>query len=287
MSENKRWSFARIATYVLSFIAVSVVIANLSGLIGLRIVQTSSMSGTIEVGDLIISENWAKPKVGDIALYQGRDLEGNPAEKIVHRVIAGDATNGYTFQGDNNQSADGQVVPAKDVIGVVNFWVPGVGLFAKPLLLVIVLALCSTLYFGREYIKAGYHKVSHWVSGGKPIVRRSLKGLLGVTTVWLLFALVSALGWLRIEHPQTGPNLPIGTATNSIVFVFPNMNESVGGLAMAEIAGKRSLVRVEEIKGSTLKINSTYGHLLVSRDALDGPAELIIPFVGALWIPFD
>ena len=128
----------RIIAYVASAITLAIVAANLFGLISLRVVQTTSMQGTIEVGDLVVSQNWLKPQVGDIAVYRATDFFGEAQAMVVHRVIAGDQTDGYTFQGDNNQSADAQVVPADDVVGVVSFWIPGVGGIANPLVLAVL-----------------------------------------------------------------------------------------------------------------------------------------------------
>lgn len=277
----------RIVAYVVSALTLAIVAANLFGLISLRVVQTASMQGTIEVGDLVVSQNWLKPEVGDIAIYQATDFSGVEQGQVVHRVIAGDQTDGYTFQGDNNQSADAQVVPAEDVVGVVSFWIPGVGGIANPLVLAVLVSLIAVIYFAREYLASGAKKLAGWLRSQKQRPRKLYLAGLSLIAAWLVIAGMGIAGFARFEHPQAGPPLALGSSTDSIVLVLPNANAKVGSLAVANIAGKRNLVRIEAIKGHTYTVSSTMGKLLVASQDVAGPIALVVPFVGALWLPFD
>jgi signal peptidase I len=277
----------RILAYVVSALTLAIVAANLFGLISLRVVQTTSMQGTIEVGDLVVSQNWLKPSVGDIAVYKATDFQGVAQAMVVHRVIAGDEAGGYTFQGDNNQSADPQVIPASDVVGVVSFWVPGIGQIANPFVLAVLVSLGAVIYFARENIAALGKKFAAWLGGQQKRPRRLYLAALSIIAAWLVIAGAGIAGFARFEHPQVGPQLAIGSSTQSIVVVLPNANASVGGLALANIAGKRSLVRIDAVEGSTYTVSSTVGKLLIPRKDIDGPITFVIPFLGALWLPFD
>jgi len=287
MSMAKSQLAKRIATYVASALVLAVVLANLFGLISLRLVQTNSMQGTIDVGDLVVSQNWLKPSVGDIAIYHGHNFQGMPTADVVHRVIAGDQTAGYTFQGDNNQSADSEIVLAKDVVGVVSFWVPGVGALANPLVLAVLVSAICVVAFGRSFIKDAFGKASAWLEARGSRVRKLWIAAMALLSTWLVVAGLGIAGLMRIEHPQAGPNLTLGSATTSLVVVFPNSNAAVGDIAVASIAGKRAFVRVEAVNGPTYTISSTVGKLLVSRKDIEGPIRFVLPFIGALWLPFD
>ena len=277
----------RIIAYVASAITLAIVAANLFGLISLRVVQTTSMQGTIEVGDLVVSQNWLKPQVGDIAVYRATDFFGEAQAMVVHRVIAGDQTDGYTFQGDNNQSADAQVVPAEDVVGVVSFWIPGVGGIANPLVLAVLASLIAFVYFAREYIAGAGKKFATWLAGQQRRPRQLYLVGVSILAAWLVIAGLGFAGVARFEHPQAGPKLAIGSSTDSIVLVLPNANAKVGSLAIANIASKRSLVRIEAVQGHTYTVSSTMGKLLVPSIDVEGPIALVLPFIGALWLPFD
>jgi signal peptidase I len=287
MASKNRDRVTRALAYVASALILAVVLANLFGLISLRLVQTNSMQATINVGDLVVSQNWLKPKVGDIAIYHGHDLQGMSTADVVHRVIAGDSAGGYTFQGDNNQSADAELVPAQNVVGVVSFWIPGVGALANPLVLAVLVSATALIVFSRKYLYDAFGKASAWAASRGTLARRLWISALAVVSVWLVVAGLGVAGFMRIEHPQAGPNLALGSATTSLVVVLPNSNAGVGDIAMAEIAGKRSLVRVESINGPTYTISSTVGKLLVSRKEIKGPIRFVLPFIGALWLPFD
>ena len=287
MTSESSSRVGRIVAYVISVLTLAIVAANLFGLISLRVVQTTSMQGTIEVGDLVVSQNWLKPEVGDIAVYKATDFQGVAQAMVVHRVIAGDEAGGYTFQGDNNQSADPQVVPASDVVGVVSFWIPGVGQIANPFFLAVLVSLGAVIYFARENIASAGKKFGAWIAAQQKRPRRLYLTALSVLAAWLVIAGMGIAGFARFEHPQAGPELPIGSSTQSIVLVLPNANASVGSLAIADISGKRSLVRIEAVQGHTYTVSSTVGKLLVASQDIEGPITFVIPFLGALWLPFD
>jgi signal peptidase I len=287
MTSASKAKAGRVFAYIVSALTLAVVAANLFGLISLRVVQTTSMQGTIDVGDLVVSQNWLKPAVGDIAIYRATDFQGAALELVVHRVIAGDQSTGYTFQGDNNQSADPELVPSSNVVGVVGFWIPGIGSIFNPLVLAVLASLGAVIYFARDYIKDTGEKFGEWVLQRKTGSRRLYLSALSILAAWLIIAGFGVAGFAKFEHPQTGPQLAIGSSDQSLVLVLPNANPKVGSLAIVNITGKRNLVRVEAIKGHTFTVSSTMGKLLVSSQDVEGSISFVVPFVGALWLPFD
>jgi hypothetical protein len=287
MTSTKRIRFGRIAAYTLSSLMLLTALASLLGVISLRIVQTNSMQGTINQGDLVVSANWLKPSIGEIAIYHGHDLQGNRAEDVVHRVIAGNAEAGYTFQGDNNLSADPQTVTAKDVVGVVNFWIPGSGKLTNPLLILVIVSLIAVIYFGRDYIKSGFKKSSEWLATRGRFTKAVARTALSLISLWLVVTGLALAGIAKFEHPQVGPQLAVGSSNQSLVLVVPHSAIKVGDLAMATVAGHKNLVRVEAIKGHVYTVSSNIGKLLISSADVEGPIRFVVPFIGALWLPFD
>lgn len=146
-----------LSTTTLIYVAAAVVLVSVlginTGLIGARAVLTNSMSGTFEPGDVVVTANWAMPKVGDIAMYRARDFKGNVQAEFVHRVVSGDTKTGFEFKGDNNPTKDPLVVPQSDVIGTVIFWIPSIGTLLKPSNILAVLAVGIFIYFGVGYLR--------------------------------------------------------------------------------------------------------------------------------------
>ena len=118
----KKW-----LSVLLAAIFVIPVLLNLFGVISMRIVLTESMSPKIQPGDVVVSANWIKPTLNDIAIYHQRDILGNVKQDVVHRVITINMDKVYQFKGDHNKSMDALPVPQKDIVGTVVFKVPGVG----------------------------------------------------------------------------------------------------------------------------------------------------------------
>jgi signal peptidase I len=115
---------ASVAVIALVFFASA-----LTGILQLRVVLTGSMVPTINPGDLVVaaSTSLVKPEVGKVVLYGARDLDGKVVTVWSHRIIAGDARNGFTIKGDANAQPDIGLIPASDIQSVVVLRVPFVG----------------------------------------------------------------------------------------------------------------------------------------------------------------
>ncbi|MEI6590902.1 MAG: signal peptidase I [Actinomycetes bacterium] len=139
--------YLSVIAYLIAAILVAASVLTFSGTLSVRNVLTSSMVPTFYPGDVVVAANWLKPKVGDIAIYQERGLGGAVRAEFVHRVISGSASTKYIFRGDNNPKPDLFPVKASDVVGVVQFWVPGLGGLAKPQVVGPVVVTILLLYF--------------------------------------------------------------------------------------------------------------------------------------------
>jgi len=169
----------------------------------------------------------------------------------------------------------------------VSIWVPGVGASANPLVLAVFISTIAFLALSRDFIKDAVGKLTSWLSTRTSRMRKLWIALLALVSIWLVIAGLGIAGFAKFQHPQVGPNLALGSATDSLVIVIPHSNAAVGDLAIANITGKRNFVRVDAVQGNTLTVSSNMGKLLISRKDIDGPIRLVLPFIGALWLPFD
>lgn len=112
------------------------------------VVVSGSMSGTIEVDDMIISHRQMNYKVGDIVLYRTDN------SCITHRIVE-ESPNGFITQGDNNNTPDADPVPVKRIVGKVVFIIPKIGAFVhfvKTPLGMSALILVGLLFFEIPYL---------------------------------------------------------------------------------------------------------------------------------------
>lgn len=87
-------------------------------------VQTGSMAGTIDEGDLIIISKTKDYRVGDIICF----LPDGDKIPTTHRIIRINDGNYFT-KGDANNAADPNPVKVENILGEVTSVVPHVGLF--------------------------------------------------------------------------------------------------------------------------------------------------------------
>lgn len=101
--------------------------------------------------------------------------------------------------------------------------------------------------------------------------------------IGLILAGLNIAGFLAFDHPQVGPELPFGSATNSLVAIVPNTPANIGDFAMATIDGQRNLVRVDGVGSDSYTVSTMSGSQVISSANLDGKMSFLIPFVGFFW----
>jgi signal peptidase I len=109
--------------------------------IQLRVVLSGSMLPVLKIGDVVVVEStkFRQPQVQDIVLYTARALDGTPVTTYAHRIIGGNATDGWTIKGDNNDQPDYGIKANKDVKGVVLFTIPKLGRILSPIPIALLL----------------------------------------------------------------------------------------------------------------------------------------------------
>jgi signal peptidase I len=135
---------SKVLAWVFVAFLLSFSLLNISGVIKSQIVLTASMSPTINPGDMVISASPERisPKVGDVVVYSGKRFDGTKVASFAHRIIAGDATSGFTVKGDNNPEPDTQKPILSEIEGVVLLTIPFVGQLLNPQIFVLLL-LCA------------------------------------------------------------------------------------------------------------------------------------------------
>lgn len=102
----------------------------LGGCTTLTIVSGHSMEPTYYTGDLVVSR-CGVPEVGDVVVYTPEGVEQG---RVIHRVVGGDAADGWAIRGDNNDFYDPWRPTQDDILGIATLHVPGLGRVASILL---------------------------------------------------------------------------------------------------------------------------------------------------------
>lgn len=122
-SETGAWTTRRSLALLGSILFWAIVVIDiwyiwpttLGGKTSFVVVSGSSMEPTYFGGDLVIARSM-EPSVGDVIVYAPDSLGGS---QIVHRIIGGNAEDGWVMQGDNNDFIDPFEPTANEVRGVV------------------------------------------------------------------------------------------------------------------------------------------------------------------------
>ena len=124
----------KLVGYVFVTVMLTFSVLSFAGITKARIVLTESMQLTINPGDIVLSLNPERlpPKVGDVVTYTGRRYDGTAVASFTHRVMSGDAQNGFVMKGDNNPAPDTQQPTLADISGVVFYTIPIIGKLLTP-----------------------------------------------------------------------------------------------------------------------------------------------------------
>jgi hypothetical protein len=104
------------------------------------------MAPKINVGDVVVTANWQRPGLDEVAIYHQRDTAGAIQQDVVHRVITISTEGDYQFKGDNNESIDALVVSREDIVGTVFMKVPMIGGLFTPLGIISLLLFAGGIY---------------------------------------------------------------------------------------------------------------------------------------------
>ena len=82
-------------------------------------VSGESMEPTLSNHDLVVARNHDRYDVGDVVVYRVPGGQLAAGKMVVHRIVGGDAVNGFVTRGDNRTSNDPWLPTADDVLGEV------------------------------------------------------------------------------------------------------------------------------------------------------------------------
>ena len=141
--------------YALAIVLMTFSVLSFSGTVKARVVLTGSMMPTINPGDIILTTpvKNVTPKTGSVVAYVGRRFDGTAVGVFSHRIIGGDATNGFIVKGDHNPAPDTQRPKLEDITGVVMFVIPIIGRFLTPKALMITIPLIFGLWLIFDALK--------------------------------------------------------------------------------------------------------------------------------------
>lgn len=91
------------------------------------VVRGNSMQPTYATGDLVIMRSAPAYSVHDVVAYHVPQGEVGEGLVVVHRIVGGDETHGFTLKGDNNRSIDPWTPQRPDVLGRAWVHIPGLG----------------------------------------------------------------------------------------------------------------------------------------------------------------
>ena len=146
---KKLGTIATTAGYIFAAVLVTFSVLSSTGYVKARVVLTGSMQPAINPGDIVITAPVSRvtPKIDDVAAYQARRFDGAAVGVFTHRIIDGDAKNGWIFKGDNNPSPDVQQPKNNDILGVVIFVIPWLGNLLSKQFLFTVIPLIAGMWF--------------------------------------------------------------------------------------------------------------------------------------------
>jgi signal peptidase I len=117
-------------------------------------VRGSSMLPTYEHGDLVIVHSAAAYQAGDVVAYRVPAGQIGAGKIVIHRIVDGDATHGFTLQGDHNTAPDPWHPRQADMVGIATFRLSGAGrliaLVQEPVILAgLASAIVVTVFLAR------------------------------------------------------------------------------------------------------------------------------------------
>lgn len=96
--------------------------AALGGPATFAVVDGRSMEPTYHFGDLVVARTQDSYGIGDVVVFPSTN-----GKVIIHRIVSGNADDGWTTRGDNNDRDDAWVLPNEGILGAEWFVVPEVG----------------------------------------------------------------------------------------------------------------------------------------------------------------
>ena len=205
--------------------------AFLGGPAGYIIVSGHSMEPTYYTGDLVLTHKRSSYAVGDVIAYKAPENKGN----VIHRIVGGDAENGFVMQGDNNSFKDPSHPTPSTIIGSKWLEFDGLGnklqdLRQPPLFATLVAFLAGFAFFTNTEIKrqrtrgrhmGDHHKDSVGGYGGGGAMAAPPWALIGMATAGIVFLLFAGLAFTALRrHPAKVVTDQVGAYQDTATFSY-------------------------------------------------------------------
>ena len=96
------------------------------------VVRGVSMEPTLQSGELAVMRTHDGYTPGDVVAYRVPEDEFGEGAVVIHRIVGGNAEDGFVVQGDNKEGPDRWIPKPENIVGKMWFQVPGGGdWFAK------------------------------------------------------------------------------------------------------------------------------------------------------------
>ena len=123
----RRWTFRVLLVVAAALWVIFLRPTSLGGSTSYVVVAGDSMLPTYADGTLVVGFTRTSYEQGDVITFavDADDAVGRPL--VIHRILSGNALDGYTTQGDNGPFTDPWNVMPADILGREAFAIPGVG----------------------------------------------------------------------------------------------------------------------------------------------------------------
>lgn len=182
-SASKPWTTKRVLSTSFSAVSTLFIVAffflawpaSLGGKATWVTVSGTSMLPDYRTGDMVLAWNDGAWGLGDVVLYS---MDGTSTNLIVHRLIDGNATQGWTAQGDNKPAPDPWRIPAENVRGRELVHIPYLGVILSAARTPQVLALATgILVFGAVLVMPRRKRRLERIKVDEPCVANGVSGV--------------------------------------------------------------------------------------------------------------
>jgi len=109
------------------------------------LVSGTSMLPRLHTGDLVLVEHQSSYRVGDVVAYRIPKGQTGAGHVVIHRILGGNGTTGWTMKGDNRTAPDLWHPTNHDVIGAKRVRIPDAWFVLRAFHMPILLALFTGL----------------------------------------------------------------------------------------------------------------------------------------------
>lgn len=116
------------------------------------VVVSGSMTGTIDVNDIVIAKKQDSYKVDDVVSFEsGENL-------VTHRIV-GEQDGGFVTRGDANNTCDAELLSEDNIVGRVVWVIPKVGkvfeIFSSPVGMALLFIVAVLIFIGPSFLIRG------------------------------------------------------------------------------------------------------------------------------------